>query len=263
MARIAFFTHETTPSPDALTLLDHEIELLPLDPATTPLTGTRSVRRSMVGRGATTSADASAAGSATSGADSGAPGPAPISSPSPISLATAADLALVDYRAAPGDARQMCARMAAAGLRRPIVALVPQEALPMLSPQWGVDDFLVETAGPLEMDARIRFILAGPDDSLVTAGPFVIDEDGYTATVGGMSLDLTYTEFELLKFLVANPGRVLSREVLLSQVWGYDYYGGTRTVDVHIRRLRAKIGPEFEGHIHTVRSVGYRFQVNR
>lgn len=263
MARIAFFTHETTPSPDALTLLDHEIELLPLNPATTPLTGTRPVRRSTASRGATTSAGTAGAGVATPETGSEAFDPSTISGPNPISLATAADLALVDYRTAPGDARQMCARMAAAGLRRPIVALVPQEALPMLSPQWGVDDFLVETASPLEMDARIRFILAGPHDSLVTAGPFVIDEDGYTATVGGMSLDLTYTEFELLKFLVANPGRVLSREVLLSQVWGYDYYGGTRTVDVHIRRLRAKIGPEFEGHIHTVRSVGYRFQVNR
>ena len=83
------------------------------------------------------------------------------------------------------------------------------------------------------------------------------------ATVGGQPLDLTYTEFELLKYLVAHPGRVLTREQLLSEVWGYDYYGGARTVDVHIRRLRAKLGPEYDAWISTVRNVGYRFGANR
>ena len=82
-------------------------------------------------------------------------------------------------------------------------------------------------------------------------------------TAGGQPLNLTYTEFELLKHLVSHPGRVLSREHLLSQVWGYDYYGGTRTVDVHIRRLRAKLGAEYDGHITTVRNVGYRFAASR
>ena len=75
----------------------------------------------------------------------------------------------------------------------------------------------------------------------------------------GNQLDLTYTEFELLKFLVAHPGRVLSREELLKNVWGYDYYGGTRTVDVHVRRLRAKLSTEYDQCIGTVRNVGYRF----
>ena len=94
-------------------------------------------------------------------------------------------------------------------------------------------------------------------------GEVVVDDATYTARIGGRPLDLTYKEFELLKYLVGHPGRVLTRDLLLSDVWGYDYYGGTRTVDVHIRRLRAKVGPEYEGHIQTVRSVGYRFQAER
>ena len=101
------------------------------------------------------------------------------------------------------------------------------------------------------------------DDDIISSGPLVIDESAYTVQMGGQPLDLTYTEFELLKYLALHPGRVLSREQLLSEVWGYDYYGGTRTVDVHIRRLRAKLGTEYEAHIGTVRNVGYRFQPNR
>jgi DNA-binding response OmpR family regulator len=85
-----------------------------------------------------------------------------------------------------------------------------------------------------------------------------IDESSYQATVGSRHLDLTFKEFELLRYLVANPGRVFTREQLLSDVWGYDYFGGTRTVDVHVRRLRAKLG-DHESVIGTVRNVGYRF----
>ena len=97
----------------------------------------------------------------------------------------------------------------------------------------------------------------------IVCGPVEVDETAYTATVGGRPLELTYTEFELLKYLALHPNRVLSRETLLSEVWGYDYYGGTRTVDVHIRRLRAKLGAEYDGHIGTVRNVGYRFVASR
>ena len=78
------------------------------------------------------------------------------------------------------------------------------------------------------------------------------------ATVRGRVLDLTYKEFELLKYLSQHPGRVYTRQQLLQEVWGYDYFGGTRTVDVHVRRLRAKLGPEYEALIGTVRNVGYR-----
>jgi DNA-binding response OmpR family regulator len=94
---------------------------------------------------------------------------------------------------------------------------------------------------------------------VIRTGNIVIDEAGYSAKLNGTQLDLTYTEFELLKYLAQHPGRVFSRQQLLSDVWGYDYYGGTRTVDVHVRRLRAKLGPEYESMIGTVRNVGYRF----
>ena len=89
------------------------------------------------------------------------------------------------------------------------------------------------------------------------------DRDSYSAKVRRQSLDLTYKEFELLKYLAQHPGRVFSRAQLLQEVWGYDYFGGTRTVDVHVRRLRAKLGPEHETLIGTVRNVGYRFVPDR
>lgn len=173
------------------------------------------------------------------------------------------DVVVVDCRTEPARAREACLRLAAHEPRVPLLLLASAGTMSVLTPQWGADDFIVEGASALEADTRVRFLLSNADDGLICAGPFVVNEDEYTASVGGHDLDLTYTEFELLKFLVGHPGRVLTREVLLSEVWGYDYYGGTRTVDVHIRRLRAKIGPEYEAHIHTVRSVGYRFQVQR
>jgi two-component system alkaline phosphatase synthesis response regulator PhoP len=94
---------------------------------------------------------------------------------------------------------------------------------------------------------------------LVHYGPLLLNTHSYQARIAGRTLDLTYMEYELLKFLAQNPGRVFTRETLLSRVWGYEYYGGARTVDVHIRRLRAKLGEEHARMIQTVRSVGYRF----
>jgi DNA-binding winged helix-turn-helix (wHTH) protein len=93
----------------------------------------------------------------------------------------------------------------------------------------------------------------------VRSGELVIDEATYSARIRGAALDLTFKEFELLKFLAQHPRRVFSRSQLLQEVWGYDYFGGTRTVDVHVRRLRAKLGPENEALIGTVRNVGYKF----
>ncbi|HEY2792677.1 MAG TPA: winged helix-turn-helix domain-containing protein, partial [Micromonosporaceae bacterium] len=101
----------------------------------------------------------------------------------------------------------------------------------------------------------------GTDASLVRAGELTIDHDTYAARLKGRPLDLTYKEFELLKFLAQHPGRVFTRDQLLREVWGYDYFGGTRTVDVHVRRLRAKLGSEYESMIGTVRQVGYKFVV--
>ena len=98
-----------------------------------------------------------------------------------------------------------------------------------------------------------------PESHVIRSGEVVVDDATYTAKVGGRTLDLTFKEFELLKFLAQHPGRVFSRQQLLQEVWGYDYFGGTRTVDVHVRRLRAKLGPENETLIGTVRNVGYRF----
>ena len=102
-------------------------------------------------------------------------------------------------------------------------------------------------------------VTAAANDGLISSGGIVIDDAAYSVMLDGVPLDLTYTEFELLKYLVQHPGRVFSREHLLADVWGYDYYGGTRTVDVHVRRLRAKLGTEHESLIGTVRNVGYRF----
>ena len=98
-----------------------------------------------------------------------------------------------------------------------------------------------------------------PSPELVEYGGLVLNLETYQAVIDSQPLDLTYMEYELLKFLAQHPGKVFTRETLLSRVWGYEYYGGARTVDVHIRRLRAKLGEEHAGLIATVRSVGYRF----
>jgi DNA-binding response OmpR family regulator len=129
------------------------------------------------------------------------------------------------------------------------------------------DDFIITPFHPVEMEARLRHLLArNPSEAraqLVEYSGLVLNLETYQASIDGRPLDLTYMEYELLKFLAHNPGKVFTREVLLSRVWGYEYYGGARTVDVHIRRLRAKLGEEYAGLIHTVRSVGYRFGQTR
>ena len=140
--------------------------------------------------------------------------------------------------------------------------MVTEGGLAAVSADWGADDIILDSAGPAEIDARVRLAIARPqqanqDDRIHNSG-IIIDEASYSAKVHGRPMDLTFKEFELLKFLVQHPGRVFTREQLLSEVWGYDYFGGTRTVDVHIRRLRAKLG-DLEALIGTVRNVGYRF----
>jgi DNA-binding response OmpR family regulator len=109
--------------------------------------------------------------------------------------------------------------------------------------------------------SRLKDSVGAPSElpEEIRSGELHIDEGTYTAKLRGRSLDLTFKEFELLKFLAQHPGRVFTRAVLLQEVWGYDYFGGTRTVDVHVRRLRAKLGIEHEALIGTVRNVGYRF----
>ncbi len=133
------------------------------------------------------------------------------------------------------------------------------------------DDFCLTPFHPIELEARLRHMLrkngsgasADTRPDLVEYSGLALNVETYQAAIEGKPLDLTYMEYELLKFLAQNPGRVFTREVLLSRVWGYEYYGGARTVDVHIRRLRAKLGEEHQNLIQTVRSVGYRFGQTR
>ena len=130
------------------------------------------------------------------------------------------------------------------------------------------DDFCLSPFHPAEFEARVRHLLWDAGETVTRAevveyADLSLNLETYQATIAGRPLDLTYMEYELLKFLAQNPGKVFTREILLSRVWGYEYYGGARTVDVHVRRLRAKLGEEHAGLIQTVRSVGYRFGQSR
>jgi DNA-binding response OmpR family regulator len=175
------------------------------------------------------------------------------------------DVVLVDARRDLAHAKSLCRLLRTTGLDSPLIAIVTEGGLAALSSEWGLDDVLLQTAGPAEVEARLRLALgrvcAEPDEAPgeIRCGELTIDEATYTARLRGRFLDLTFKEFELLKYLVQHPGRVFTRAQLLQEVWGYDYFGGTRTIDVHVRRLRAKLGAEHESLIGTVRNVGYRF----
>lgn len=168
------------------------------------------------------------------------------------------DVFVVDGRTELAAARTACHTLSQAG-GTPVLLLVALSGLAVLSPEWGFNDFIADGSEPAELDARLRVLTRSTaDPDVLTAGPLRVDGAAYSASIDGEPLDLTYTEFELLRYLMQHPGRVLTRETLVSQVWGYDYYGGTRTVDVHVRRLRAKLG-QLDSYIGTVRNVGYRF----
>ena len=147
----------------------------------------------------------------------------------------------------------------------PLIALISDSHLIDLSPKVGFDDFIIMPARPGEVAARIRLTLwrlnRAADEDILRVRDMVMNLASYEVTVRGVPVELTYKEYELLKFLAMNPGRVYTRENLLNRVWGFDFYGGTRTVDVHIRRIRSKIGDQHESLIQTVRNVGYRFSV--
>ncbi|EAP97056.1 transcriptional regulatory protein [Janibacter sp. HTCC2649] len=186
--------------------------------------------------------------------------------PTALIDAPAADAVLVDARRELAMARSLCRVIRTTGLSAPLFAVLTEGGLAGLTPEWGIDDVLLDSAGPAEVEARLRLAIArglegeGVDDDVrITAGVLVIDEATYSVKLRGKALDLTYKEFELLKYLAQHPGRVFTRAQLLQEVWGYDYFGGTRTVDVHVRRLRAKLGSDHETLIGTVRNVGYRF----
>jgi DNA-binding response OmpR family regulator len=174
------------------------------------------------------------------------------------------DLLLVDATGDMAAAQDATRRLSLAweiGLP-PIIVVLNPGAVASFPLEAGADDFLLATASSEEISARLGLAArrAGhfEDTSVLKVGDLTINPDNYQVYVRGRPLDLTYKEFELLKFLAQRPGRVCNRGLLLQEVWGYDYYGGTRTVDVHVRRLRAKLGPEHEALIETIRNVGYR-----
>ena len=178
------------------------------------------------------------------------------------------DLLIIDGRRDLGAVKNLTRLLNTTGVGAPIILVTTEGGLAAIAADWAIDDVILDTAGPAEVDARIRLTITryldlqrevNPATIEIRGGEIAIDEHSYTAKIKGRSLDLTYKEFELLKYLVQHPGRVFTRSQLLQEVWGYDYFGGTRTVDVHIRRLRAKLGPEHEALIGTVRHVGYRF----
>jgi DNA-binding response OmpR family regulator len=178
--------------------------------------------------------------------------------------APASDLLLVDTRTDLAGARSLCRVLRTTGIATPLLAVVTEGGLAAVNADWGIDDVVLTGAGPAEIEARVRLAIGralpdAPADEVIRGGDLVVDEATYQARIKGRPLDLTFKEFELLKYLAQHPGRVFSRAQLLQEVWGYDYFGGTRTVDVHVRRLRAKLGPEHEALVGTVRNVGYKF----
>jgi two-component system alkaline phosphatase synthesis response regulator PhoP len=145
----------------------------------------------------------------------------------------------------------------------PVIALLSREALHRLDSGLSVDDFVVEPWAATEVAARARRVLGATKNAaskeLIKCGDLTIDLAKYEVFVNGRQVDLTFKEYELLRFLASNRGRVFTRDALLNKVWGYDYFGGDRTVDVHIRRLRSKIEDPAHTFIETVRNIGYRF----
>jgi DNA-binding response OmpR family regulator len=174
------------------------------------------------------------------------------------------DLLLVDATGDPSVAEDATRRLSLAwevGLP-PILVVVDERGIDGFRFEAGADDFVVTTASQAEIAARLALLTRraghGDDATVLKVGDLTVNPENYQVYVRGRPLDLTYKEFELLKFLAQRPGRVCDRDLLLREVWGFDYYGGTRTVDVHVRRLRAKLGSEHETLIETIRNVGYR-----
>ncbi len=172
------------------------------------------------------------------------------------------DLVLVDATIDLREAAASARAVAVHDLARPVLVVISEGGLVALKASWGFDDWLLPHASPAEVETRLRLVMdraaADGPQRAANVGDLVVDEESYQVRLRGKPLDLTYKEFELLKTLANSPNRVYTRDMLLSEVWGYDYFGGSRTVDVHIRRLRAKLGPEYESMIVTVRGVGYK-----
>ncbi len=175
------------------------------------------------------------------------------------------DVVIVEIAAAAEDATaKRLLESARAGEAPPVIALIDPGQLAAFDPARELDDFVLPDAAPEELSARVRQAVWKrhriDTRNVLKCGDLVMDLANYTVHVGGRPVELTYKEYELLRYLATNTGRVVTRETLLNKVWGYDFYGGARTVDVHIRRLRSKIEDRHNSFIETVRNVGYRFR---
>ncbi|WP_421787927.1 winged helix-turn-helix transcriptional regulator [Gardnerella sp. DNF01141] len=195
-----------------------------------------------------------------------------------LSKLPAQTVLLIDAREDLALVKSLCALLRAENITVPVVLVLTEGGFTVVNSSWNINDVVLTSASPAEVEGRLRLASQriasnGPfvqsqdskindsavDDGTMRSGDLVVDMRSYTVSLHGRPVDLAYKEFELLKYFVQNPRRVFTRAHLLQEVWGYDYYGGTRTVDVHIRRLRAKLGVEYEHLIGTVRNVGYRF----
>ncbi|HEX2026058.1 MAG TPA: winged helix-turn-helix domain-containing protein [Actinomycetota bacterium] len=171
------------------------------------------------------------------------------------------DLIVGDAAGDPERVHGLLAVLSSAGRGVPIIVVLAPQDVDRFPWEDVADDVVMAGASEAEVLLRLRLLGARTGEHgerVVRLGPVAINTETYQVTAGARRLDLTFKEFELVRFLAEHPGRVFSRAKLLQEVWGYDFFGGTRTVDVHVRRLRAKLGPEHEHLIETVRGVGYR-----
>lgn len=176
-------------------------------------------------------------------------------------LALGPDALLVDAAENPGQGHAVLHALRERGPRIPVLVVVERKDVDRFPWEEVADDVIFP--GAPEGEIRLRFALTRRrtgtgEETAIRLGPIVLDPSTYRVSLEGTPLDLTFKEFELLRYLAERRGRVFTRPALLREVWGYDFYGGTRTVDVHVRRLRSKLGPAHEGLIETVRGVGYR-----
>ncbi len=176
-----------------------------------------------------------------------------------------ADLLVVDLERCATESAKLCHALKREPPLKdlPLVLLVTEAHLGRLDFGWGIDDYLTLPVSPQRLAERLKFLIwklhrVLPKNGF-SNGELIIDFERYEVHVHGAPVDLTFKEYELLKFLATHPGKPFTREALLDKVWGYDYYGGTRTVDVHIRRLPAKLETSAEVYIETVRNAGFKF----
>lgn len=179
-----------------------------------------------------------------------------------LPLVSGSELVIVDATRDLARAQALCRALRSGDGALPILLVIAEAGLAALKPDWGSSDFVLPSANPAELEARIRMLAQRPErrtgEEPIAVGDLVVDPTSYQVRLRNRPVDLTYKEFELLRFLASRPGRVCTRAGLLQEVWGYDYFGGERTVDVHVRRLRSKLGAEYESMIATVRGVGYK-----